>query len=247
MAHTSLKPDPSIVRGMELFAGLDAAGLEDVIAMAHTRRVAKGEQIFAQGQTCDTCHALIDGRVKIQQTGADGGQAVLRFIGPGDMFGTLAMFMQGGYPADAVAVLDCVEITWSVETMNRLMRRHPDIAMNALRLLGERLQEMQVRVRELSTARVERRVAAALLRLTRQAGRRVEGGVEIDFPLSRQDLAEMTGTTLHTVSRIMSAWEEQGLVESGRQKVIIRKPHQLVALAEDLPPAPAGSPEKPAG
>jgi CRP-like cAMP-binding protein len=89
-----------------------------------------------------------------------------------------------------------------------------------------------------ATERVERRIAHALLRLVRQAGRRVEAGVEIDFPLSRQDVAEMTGTTLHTVSRTLSAWESQGIVESGRQQVVIRKPHALVAIAEDLPPVP---------
>ncbi|HYE51094.1 MAG TPA: Crp/Fnr family transcriptional regulator [Azospirillaceae bacterium] len=243
MPHASLRPDPAILHGMSLFQGLDAAAHADVIAKAHTRRVPRGEQIFAQGDPCHTCHALIDGRVKIQQTGPDGGQAVMRFVGPGEMFGTLAMFMSGGYPADAVAVVDSVEIFWSAETMQGLMRRHPDIALNSLTMLGARLQEMQVRVRELSTARVERRVAGALVRLVRQAGRRAEGGVEIDFPLSRQDVAEMTGTTLHTVSRIMSAWEEQGIVESGRQHVIVRKPHALVSLAEDLPaPKPAPKP-----
>jgi CRP-like cAMP-binding protein len=85
---------------------------------------------------------------------------------------------------------------------------------------------------EMSTQQVERRVAHALLRLARQAGRKVEQGVEIDFPISRQDIAEMTGTTLHTVSRTLSAWESQGLIESGRQRVVLRDPHRLFTLAE---------------
>ena len=84
----------------------------------------------------------------------------------------------------------------------------------------------------MSTQQVERRVAHALLRLARQAGRKVEQGVEIDFPISRQDIAEMTGTTLHTVSRTLSAWESQGLIESGRQRVVLRDPHRLFTLAE---------------
>ena len=87
----------------------------------------------------------------------------------------------------------------------------------------------------MSTEQVERRVAHALLRLAKQAGRKVEQGVEIDFPISRQDIAEMTGTTLHTVSRILSAWEQQGLVESGRQRIVLRDPHRLFALAEQAP------------
>jgi CRP-like cAMP-binding protein len=74
-----------------------------------------------------------------------------------------------------------------------------------------------------------------LLRLVQDAGRRVDVGVEIDFPVSRQDIAEMTGTTLYTVSRLLSAWEEQGIVRSGRQRIVLTTPHALVAIAEDLP------------
>ena len=85
------------------------------------------------------------------------------------------------------------------------------------------------------TERVERRIAHALLRLAQDAGRRVEGGVEIDFPLSRQDLAQMTGTTLFTVSRTLIAWEAQGLIATGRRRVVIRQPHRLVRIGEDLP------------
>jgi CRP-like cAMP-binding protein len=84
----------------------------------------------------------------------------------------------------------------------------------------------------MSTQHVERRVAHALLRLAKQAGRKVEHGVEIDFPISRQDIAEMTGTTLHTVSRTLSAWEQRGLIESGRQRIVLRDPHKLFELAE---------------
>ena len=85
----------------------------------------------------------------------------------------------------------------------------PSLATNTLQTVGSRLQETHTRVIEMSTQQVERRVAHALLRLAKQAGRKVEQGVEIDFPISRQDIAEMTGTTLHTVSRTLSAWESR--------------------------------------
>jgi CRP-like cAMP-binding protein len=105
-----------------------------------------------------------------------------------------------------------------------------------MQTIGGRLQEAHTRVVEMSTQQVERRVAHALLRLAKQAGRRIEHGVQIDFPISRQDVAEMTGTTLHTVSRILSAWEQQGLIESGRQRIVLRDPHKLFTLAEDPTP-----------
>ncbi|WP_142846791.1 Crp/Fnr family transcriptional regulator [Telmatospirillum sp. J64-1] len=228
-------PDPAVLHGMPLFKALEREALADVVRHAQTRLIPKGTRIFSQGDEALAGHALIDGQVKIVQTGPDGQQVVLHFLGAGEMFGTLAMFMGGKYPAEALAVTDCVEIHWSVPTMMALMERHPRIALNALSILGRRFGEVQKRLREISTERVERRIAHALLRLVRQAGRRVETGVEIDFPLSRQDLAEMTGTTLHTVSRTLSAWEGQGIVASTRQHVVITEPHRLVAIAEDLP------------
>jgi len=85
---------------------------------------------------------------------------------------------------------------------------------------------------EMSTEQVEQRIAHALLRLAKQAGRKVEDGIEIAFPISRQGVAEMTGTTLHTVSRTLSGWEQNGLVESGRQRIVIRDAHRLFLLAE---------------
>jgi CRP-like cAMP-binding protein len=118
--------------------------------------------------------------------------------------------------------------------MNRLMEQCPRIAINAIQILAERIREFQDRIRELATERVERRIARALLRLARQSGKKVSEGVLIDLPLTRQDLAEMSGTTLYTVSRTLSQWESQGLVYASREKVIIRYPHGLVMIAEDL-------------
>ena len=85
----------------------------------------------------------------------------------------------------------------------------------------------------MSTERVEQRIAHALLRLVNQSGRKTEEGIEIDFPLSREDVAEMTGTTLHTVSRLLSKWESEGLVTGGRQRIIVKDPHALFLIAEN--------------
>ena len=101
-----------------------------------------------------------------------------------------------------------------------------------MQTIGGRLQEAQTRVMEISTEEVERRIAHALARLGRQAGKQTDEGILIEFPLSRQDIAEMTGTTLHTVSRILSGWQNQGFVEGGRQRVLIRDPRRLDRLAE---------------
>jgi CRP-like cAMP-binding protein len=116
------------------------------------------------------------------------------------------------------------------------MERYPHLALNLVELIAGYYRRLLGRYQELVTQRVEQRVARALLRLAQQAGQKVENGVLIGLPLSREDLAEMTGTTLYTVSRILSRWDHQGFLETGRQRVLIRHPHTLVAIAEDLPP-----------
>ena len=150
------------------------------------------------------------------------------------------------YPATAVAAVDSIALAWPSSAWQRLIAKFPTLAASALQTVGSRLQDTQARVLEMSNEQVEQRVAHALLRLAKQAGRKVEAGVEIDFPISRQDVAEMTGTTLHTVSRILSAWEQQGLVEGGRQRIVLRDPHRLFGLAEgeprSLPPVRKSAP-----
>jgi CRP-like cAMP-binding protein len=115
------------------------------------------------------------------------------------------------------------------------MLQTPVLAVNALRVLSERMGRLQDRVRELATERVERRIARALLRLVRHAGRRTDEGVAIDMAVTRQEIAELTGTTLFTVSRTLASWESADLVRTGRQRIVVLRPHGLVALAEDLP------------
>jgi CRP-like cAMP-binding protein len=95
---------------------------------------------------------------------------------------------------------------------------------------------MQGRYEELATQQVEQRLARTLLRLVQRAGRRVDAGVLVDVRLSRQELAEMTGTSLFTVSRVLTRWQEAGVIETRRQRVLVRHPHGLVSIAESLPP-----------
>jgi len=220
-----------------LFEGLTAEALAEVLRRARRRRVAGGHHLFREGEAASALYLVLTGRVKLTQVAADGHEVILRFVGPGEAVAALALFEGATYPLTASAVTESLLLAWHQDVLQELFQHHPPLAVNAMRLLSERLREVQERFRELATERVAQRIARALVRLVRQAGRRVEDGVLIDLPLSRQDLAEMTGTTLYTVSRVLSEWEGQGILESGRAKVLVRRPHALVAIAEDLPPA----------
>jgi CRP-like cAMP-binding protein len=174
-------------------------------------------------------------------------QAVLQ-VAHHRQVGRNAFFFHQGDPATAFYVLTEGEAKLTQVTpeghqmlirfagLAGLIERYPRIALNMLEVVAGHYQRLLDRYQELATERVERRVARALLRLARQVGQKEEDGVLIGLPLSREDLAEMTGTTLYSVSRILSRWEHQGLVESGRERVLIHHPHALVAIAEDLPP-----------
>jgi len=225
--------DPRALGSLDLFLDLSPAALTEVTALTRVRHLPKDGRVFEQGEPAERAHALIDGGVRISQSGSDGGQVLIRFIGPGEMFGTVALFTDQRYPADAVAMVESLEVSWSEADLRDLLHRHPRIAMNVIRIIGKRLKEAQERVRELSTQRVERRVAHALLRLVRQAGQIAQGGTAIDFPLRRKDVADISGTTLHTVSRILTAWEKAGLVVSHRQRLTVRDAARIMCIAED--------------
>jgi CRP-like cAMP-binding protein len=136
------------------------------------------------------------------------------------------------YPGTAVAVIDSTLIAWPMSLWEAWLGRQPLLAGRVMQVIGSRLQDAHTRIREITTEVVERRVAHAILRLVQDAGRKEDGGIRIDFPLSRQDVAEMAGTKLYTVSRIFKAWEAAGLVEVGRQKLLVKDPHGLVLIAE---------------
>ena len=141
------------------------------------------------------------------------------------------MFLETGYPGDAVAVLDGAELVWSANAMRGLMLEHPTIALNALAMLGSRLRELQLRLAELSNQSVDQRLARTVLRLVERAGVPTGSAIAVGFPLGRQDLAEMTGATVFTVSRLLRAWEERGILEGGhRQRLVVADPAALRAL-----------------
>lgn len=228
-------PDERVlVKPVALFADLDADALDTVKTAAHVKSVPSGSTFFREGDPASTFFVVTSGSVKLTQLTPEGHQVVMRLIGPGDAFGGVAAFGGASYPVTAEAVTDVSALEWPGSIMAALMERYPKLAINALRFVAERLHELQVRYRQLATEKVERRVARTLLRLVHQTGRRVDSGVLIDLPLSREDIAQMTGTTLYTVSRIISRLEADGIIEAGRQRMVIRNPHGLLAVADDV-------------
>jgi CRP-like cAMP-binding protein len=224
--------DRSLIAGLAPFKGMSHEDLDHMLRHARSQRVARNEAVFEQEEEAHSFFLLLDGYVRVVKTTPDGQQVIVRYISPGELMGIAHALGRSTYPASAIAAVDCIVLAWPGSLWPEFAASFPSFAANTYQTVGTRLQDVQTRVVEMSTEQVQRRVAHALLRLAKQTGRKTEDGILIDMPISRQDIAEMTGTTLHTVSRLLAAWEEKGLVKSGRQQVTVVEPHRLLVLSE---------------
>jgi CRP-like cAMP-binding protein len=221
--------------GAELLRELEPAARERLLAAGTARQAPRRARVFEAGEEATTLYLLVSGRVKLVRGNADGQEVIVRIVGPGELLGGVAALAAARYPATAEVIEDAELVAWDREALEPALARHPELVTAILGVVARRMGDVQEQLQELATERVARRVARALLRLARQHGRKTAEGVRIDFPLSRQSLAELTGTTLFTVSRLLSGWESEGTVRVGREEVTILAPHALVRIAEDLP------------
>lgn len=228
-----LPPDVHALASIELFRGVPERALHRIAAAARIRRLPRRARIFSQGDGDVRAHAVLEGAVNIVQSGSDGTQVVMRIASPGQIFGTVALFTDRRYPADAITMCETVEASWSETDFQDLLGAFPDIAVSLIRIVGRRLQEMQERVRELVTGSAERRIAMTMLRLAAQTGSRTSAGIAIGVPLRRKDLADIAGTTLHTASRVLSAWERAGIVARHQRILTVLRSSELRAIIED--------------
>jgi len=222
----------SLIKNLDLFRSVSEHDLDTVLQIAQTMRLQSGDPVFQQGQTAENFYILLHGHLKVVQTTPDGEQVTVRYVLPGEVFGIARAMRRPTYPAACVAVEESIVLSWPSSEWDDVIARNPQFAFNALQTVGQRLQDAHTRIQELSTEEVEQRVARCILRLLDSSGQKTDDGVSINFPITRQEIAEMTGTTLHTVSRLLSAWKERGLVNTGRKRVTVRRVDDLIRLAE---------------
>lgn len=224
---------PQELRQVIVFQNATDDDLAQIMQNGITRSIEEGGFFFFQGDPADYLYVLTSGQVKLLQTNPSGQQVNLRTIYPWQMFGALgAVREKATYPVTAQALEDSNALAIQSIFMRELMATRPYLSIGLMSLMTSYIQEIQSRYRELATERVEQRIARALLRLTALSGQKAEEAIEL--ALSRQDLAEMSGTTLYTVSRVLAEWERQALVKAGREQVRITNPHGLVKIAEGL-------------
>lgn len=224
--------DESLLAPLPLFSLLQRPQIRAILDVATALRFDQGNTVFEEGSSAGQFFLLLDGTIRVVKITVDGEQVTALHIPAGQLFGTASALGRDTYPATAVAASELLVLSWSVSHWPTFMAEYPGFGTETYKTIGARVNEMNTRIVEMSTQHVEQRIARALLRLVNQSGRRTESGIEIDFPITRQDVSEMTGTTLHTVSRLLSAWEKGGLVSSKRKKITVCDPHRLAVLSE---------------
>jgi len=226
--------NPADLRRVSVFKDATDEDLKLFTAKGILRSIEEGEFFFFQGDPATYFYVLISGRAKLLQTSPAGQQVNLRTINEWQMFGALGAVREDAtYPATAQALQQSTALAIESSFLKEMMATRPYLNINLMQLMTGYIMEMQERFRELATERVERRIALTVLRLAAQIGRRTDDKeMIVELPLSRQDLAESSGTTIFTVSRVLADWERRGFVEAGRERVVIRNPHGLVQISE---------------
>lgn len=218
----------------EIFEGLTNEQFATLLQQGEQQSLQPKSILFLQGDVAEKCFLVKQGRLKLTKLNEHGKEVILRYISFGELAAATAVLRNKTYPVTAECVDETVVICWNKPTILALMRQYPEIAINLLSIVFDRIDELQDRYLEVCTEHVDQRIARSLLRLMRRAGKKTSEGIHIDIPLSRQNIADYSGTTLYTVSRTLSGWEKKGWIKSGREKIIIKDIHSLVLFAEGV-------------
>ncbi len=228
-AETNASPGHSpVLKQSPIFSALTDEELEELSSLAAERSLAAGEYIFWEGDAADWFYVIERGSVKVSKISSQGKETILNFFGPGEMFGEVAVFQDRPYPASAQAQSETNLLGIQKSALLQFLVRHPQVSLRIIDILSGRLRDSQNRLRDLAGERVEQRLARILIMLSGKLGE--------TLPFTRQELADMAGTTPETTIRILSQWKEKGIIRSRRAQTIIADQAKLRLVAESPSP-----------
>ena len=223
---TTIEP---LLKGNPLYRRLSDDDRRRLADVSLVRSYSKGTTIFSEGDPSDFLYTVESGRVKVAKMLGGGKEVILEILGAGDPLGAVAAYESRPYPASAVALEDCTLILVRRGAFFALLETSPSLVRGLLNGLSFRLLELTRRIAEVTGSRVETRLAHVMLMLADRMGRPQAGGVFIPLALSRQDLADLTGTTLETSIRIMSRWGKEEVVLTEKEGFLV---HDRAALEQ---------------
>jgi CRP/FNR family transcriptional regulator len=214
-------PGDDILRRMPLFRRLGADDRTRIAASSRLVHYPRGTRVFGEGDPADAFLAIVEGRVKVFKSTPAGKELILEIFGAGDPLGAVAVYENAPFPASALALDDTTCVRIGQREFFRLLEQHPALVRGLLSGLTLRLAELTRRLAELTGARVEARFARLFLKLAHQIGHADRGGVFLPMPLSRQELADLTGTTIETAIRIMSRWQKEDVLHTEKDGFVL--------------------------
>src|ERR1051325_6663228 len=212
------------LRRSALFRRVTADDRQQLAAVANTRQFDKGATLFLEGDDSDALYTVMTGRVKVFKMTPRGTDVILELFGPGDPVGAVAVYESRPYPASAVALEPTTCLVIPRQAFFPLLETRPSLVRGLLVGLTHRLVELTNRLTELSGGRVEGRMARFFLKLADDMGQRRPDGTFIALTLSRQELADMIGTTIETSIRIMSRWGKDDIVRTEKNGFVVVDP-----------------------
>jgi CRP/FNR family transcriptional regulator len=229
--HRQVTDVLDLLRKTPVFRVLSPVDRETVARATSIRNYPKGQTIFEEGEPSDAFYTIASGRVKIFKMLPSGKDLILEVFGTGDPLGAVAAYDGRPFPASAVALEDTTCLVIPRPEFFRLLEQHPTLVRGLLLGLTHRLVELTNRLAELSGGTIERRFARLFLKLAAEMGRQERGGTFVPLSLSRQELADMTGTTIETCIRIMSRWGKQDVVRTEKDGFVLLNRDALDSVA----------------
>jgi CRP-like cAMP-binding protein len=227
-----MRPAEELLRVTPIFSRLSPGDRQAIAQVAQVREFARGDTIFEQDSP-SAFYAITSGRVKIFKLMPNGKDVILEVFGPGDPLGAVAAYMDRPFPASAAALEDTVCVIIPRAAFFHLIETQPSLVRGLLLGLTTRLVELTNRLAELTGGRIEPRVARLFLKLALEMGRNERGGTFIPLALSRQELADLTGTTIETCIRIMSRWNKDAIVRTDKDGFVVLERDELERLARE--------------
>jgi CRP-like cAMP-binding protein len=216
-----------VLKRAPILSGLSDEDLSRLAALAVERSFAENEFIFWEGDAPEWFYIVNVGQVKVLKHSFQGRDFIVAFFGPGEMFGEVAVFENKPYPASAQAIAESRVVGIKRDDLLSFLAGHPQVALRIISVLSSRLREAQSRLRDFASERVEQRLAGVLLMLSAKLG--------TTLPFTRQELADMTGTTTETAIRVMSRFKDSRIIRSVRGRVVILDREKLRLLSEGPP------------
>jgi len=205
-----------------IFSNLSDEELVEIINMTGHNNYKKGENIFLEGTKSHTLYLINEGKIKLYKFTKDGKQQILHILSDGDFFGELNLFKDSEYSFNAEAIVPTKICTLTKDKMKKIIMEKPEIGIKILEIVGDRLSKVESLAQHLATNDVESRLAYLLIEMMESYGVKSKEGVEVELPISREDMSNYTGVARETISRKLKKLEEDGLINLvGTKKVII--------------------------